>query len=82
MTEPPGLPTLVARFCAVPADRITADTRFDRLGGWGSLAALQLLAVLEREYGVELDLEQYMRIPTIGELAEHVQAHRADGPGR
>lgn len=65
--------TLVARFSRAPADEITAAFRFGAPGGWGSLAALQLLAAVEAEYAVSLDLPVYLKIATVAELVEHVR---------
>ncbi|MEU4569779.1 acyl carrier protein [Micromonospora sp. NPDC023956] len=78
----PTLRKLITRFSAVPEEQITLDTRFDRLGGWGSLAALQLLAAVESEYDVHLDLTEYLRLRTVGDLAGHLRDRRTDGAGR
>ncbi|MEU7114576.1 acyl carrier protein [Streptomyces sp. NPDC046182] len=66
------LQPLVARVAQIPADGIAPDSRFDGLGSWGSLAAMRLLAAVEQTYGVQLDLRSYMRLDTVGELAEEI----------
>lgn len=71
-----SLPALVARFCPLPAERIDAASAFAALDGWGSLAALQLLAAVEREYAVELDLPGFLALRTVGELAELIGSGR------
>ncbi|MFF5565540.1 acyl carrier protein [Streptomyces sp. NPDC012623] len=66
------LQSLVARVAQLPADAVDADSRFDGLGSWGSLAAMRLLAVVEQTYAVQLDLRSYMRLETVGELAAEI----------
>ncbi|GHB09616.1 MULTISPECIES: acyl carrier protein [Streptomyces] len=71
------LPGLVARVTRHPADEITADSRFSGLGRWGSLVAVRLLANIEQTYGVRLDLRDYLKIGTVGELADEISRHLA-----
>ncbi|MFF1561657.1 acyl carrier protein [Streptomyces sp. NPDC058279] len=63
---------LVARVSQHPVDDIAADTRFIGLGRWGSLAAMRLLAAVEQTYGVQLDLRSYMKLETVGGLADEI----------
>jgi acyl carrier protein len=72
-----GMRALVARFARTPGGEITAAYRLGPANGWGSLAALQLLAAVEDEYGLSLDLAAYLRIATVGELVEHVRGRLA-----
>ncbi|MER7466110.1 acyl carrier protein [Streptomyces sp. NPDC097981] len=79
VTEPAPAPELmetlrplVARVARHPAEELSADTRFETIGRWGSLAAMRLLATVEQTYGVQLDLRAYMRFATVGELAREI----------
>jgi acyl carrier protein len=63
---------LVAEVVELPADRISATSRFDALGDWGSYAALRLLAEVEVRFGVRLDLRHYLAIEVVGDLADAV----------
>ncbi|MFJ9328740.1 acyl carrier protein [Streptomyces sp. NPDC101230] len=63
---------LVARVAQRTPDDLTAETRFAGLGSWGSLAAMRLLAAVEQSYGVQLDLRSYMKLETVGELADEI----------
>jgi acyl carrier protein len=53
---------------------VTAASRFETLGNWGSMAALRLLALVEQRCTVTLDLRGYLAVETVAELAELVTA--------
>ncbi|MBZ6093501.1 acyl carrier protein [Streptomyces olivaceus] len=63
---------LVGKVTTVPHDEITAERRFEDLGRWGSLAAVRLLSAVEQQYGISLSLSAFMRIETVGELADRI----------
>jgi acyl carrier protein len=67
-----SLRPLVARVTQSLADELGADTRFAGLDGWGSLAAMHLLAAVEQSYRVQLDLRSYMKLETLGALSEEI----------
>lgn len=64
-----GLIVLVAR---VPARQVTVDSRFETLGNWSSLTALRLLAMIEQQWGIALDLREYFAIETVGGLVDAI----------
>jgi acyl carrier protein len=66
------LTRLVAQVSDDAAELIGRDTRFDGLGRWGSLAAMRLLASVEREFRVKMDLRRYVALQTVGELADEI----------
>lgn len=68
---------LVAEAAELPVDRISATSRFDELGEWGSFAALRLLAGVEGRFGVRLDLRDYLAIEHVGGLADAVSSATA-----
>jgi acyl carrier protein len=74
------LRTLVGRVTQRPADRLESESRLAGLVGWGSLAAMHLLAAVEQTYRVQLDLRSYMRFETVGELAAEISNLLAAAP--
>ena len=55
----------------IPADEITLDTTFERLGV-DSLDTVEMVMDLEEQLGVDLELED--KIATVGELVDFVES--------
>jgi acyl carrier protein len=62
----------ISRYAKATPSEIAADTRFETLSGWGSLARLQLLTTTEKHYAIRLDMQQYLRHETVGDLIRQV----------
>ncbi|MGB3438343.1 MAG: acyl carrier protein [Actinophytocola sp.] len=69
-----GVAGLVGQVTDVPADQITEDAQFDLLANWSSFAALRLLAGIEEQFGIRLDLQRYFAIRDVGGLVAAVSA--------
>ncbi len=52
---------------------IDPTSRFQELQAWDSVAALMVIAVIDREYGVVLDASKLVECQTVGELANVVE---------
>ncbi|MEV4118849.1 phosphopantetheine-binding protein [Micromonospora sp. NPDC049645] len=72
---------LVEQVADIPAAQLSPDVRFETLTNWTSLEALGLLAALEDELGVRLDLRAYLAVTAVGELVDLV-AGELDGAAR
>ena len=68
---------LIEQVTDVPAEEISASSRFESLANWTSLAALRLLTGIESRFSVQLDLRRYFAIDNVGELVSAVSAARA-----
>lgn len=64
-----------------PAGAISVGDRFDALANWTSFAALRLLAGVESDFGVRLDLREYLAIRDVGGLVDAISAGLS-APGR
>lgn len=53
---------------------ITLDTKFRELEAWDSLAGLSIIAMIDEEYDVILEGNEFKSIETIGELIAAIQA--------
>jgi acyl carrier protein len=58
---------LVQRVTETPD--VTETTKFEGLPNWVSLSALRLLADIEDEFEVRLDLRTYFAVTDVGELS-------------
>jgi acyl carrier protein len=52
-------------------DEIRTAT-FDAMAGWDSLRAVALLAVLDEEFGVQLDLPELLELETFDAMKRHL----------
>lgn len=61
---------------------VTGTTTFEGMPDWVSLSALRLLADIEDEFGVRLDLRTYFATPDVARLSALVTEALAtrDGP--
>ncbi len=54
---------------------IGMDTQQSDLGGWDSLAHIRVVMGVEREYGVQLDVEEIESIKSVRGFLDAVNAH-------
>lgn len=71
---------LIEQVADVPAERISPDVRFETLANWTSLEALRLLAAIEDDLGVRLDLREYLAVSAVGELIDLIAAELDGAP--
>jgi acyl carrier protein len=66
----------IANFCSQfeePAPSINLNTIFRNLDGWDSMTALMIIAMLDEEYGYQIDPEKFKSINLVGELYELIK---------
>jgi acyl carrier protein len=59
-------------FPQLPADQIPSATQ-DSLAAWDSVAAITLVAVIEEEFRVELDLERLADLTSFSAILAYLQ---------
>jgi acyl carrier protein len=64
-----------AVFPAATCDEIRS-ARFDTISGWDSLRGVTLLAVLDEEFGLQIDLQQLLDLGTFDAVKQHL-LHRS-----
>jgi len=57
------------------AELLTPDTEFRSLDKWGSLAALSIIAMVDEEYGVAIDADDFIVSKTIQDLYNQISKH-------
>lgn len=57
-----------------PAGTITADTRYQELDEWGSLASLSIISMIDDEYGHLITGADVRKRNTVKELYEYVES--------
>lgn len=71
----------VADLLAVPAESVSLDSGFDRLGV-DSAIAVSLLIEAEERYGVELPAEALFTNPNLNAVAEYLSVRARPGAAR
>ena len=54
------------------AEVLTPETEFRQLDDWSSLAALSIIAMVDEEYGVSIDSENFKNAKTIQDLFDQI----------
>ena len=55
---------------ALPRDQITDDISYNSFQSWDSLKHLQLVAMIEEEFGIELKMDDIIDMSTVGKIKE------------
>jgi len=58
--------TLFAETLDVPSEKLSEDSSPDNTPEWDSLAAMNLVSVIEDTFGVELSTQEIMKMRSIG----------------
>lgn len=67
MTQEMQFKTIVAQYCKVKPEEMTADMRFREDLGFSSLDFMSFLGELEDTFDIELEEEDALQVLTIGE---------------
>lgn len=65
-----------AQFDDLDAASLNAETEFKELDDWSSLTALNIIAMADEEYEVELKGDEIRKATTIGDLFELVKSKK------
>ena len=55
---------------AVPAEEITQQTTPDDVPKWDSLGHMNMVSVLEKEFGVQFEVDEIMEMATVQNILE------------
>lgn len=55
---------------------LTESTEFRNLNEWDSLAYLNIIAMLDEEYDVQIENADFKKLKTIGEIIAFVNSHK------
>ncbi|MDL1914027.1 MAG: acyl carrier protein [Bergeyella sp.] len=73
MEEKQFLENFSSIFDEVEANQLTMETKFKNIGEWSSLSALGLLAVMDEEYGVELNYNDINNSETVRDIFDIIK---------
>jgi len=68
---------LIVELCDIlEVEELLQDERFEDLAQWDSLNALSVIALLDSNYGIQMDDASLKRFASIKEFLQHVLASR------
>lgn len=53
---------------------VTEKTCADDIEGWDSLQHINILAMLEKEFGIEFDVDQIIALENVGDMVKAIEA--------
>ena len=54
---------------------VSLNDRFRDYEGWSSLKELSVLAMMDSEFGVELEMKDFNKLTTVGDLLDFIKTH-------
>lgn len=58
------------------AEGLTAETEFRNLDEWDSVTYLSVIAMLDEEYDIQIEMPQFKQLKTLGAIAEYIESHK------
>lgn len=57
----------------VEASELTADTEFRNLEEWDSVAYISVIAMMDEEYDIQIEMPIFKTLKTLGAIAEYIE---------
>ncbi len=58
------------------ASALSAETEFRSLSEWDSLGYLNVIAMLDEEYGIQIENAEFKQLKTVGDIINHIETNR------
>ena len=60
----------------VEATELTVDTQFRNLEDWDSVAYISVIAMMDEEYDIQIEMPVFKTLKTLGEIAEYIENNK------
>lgn len=60
----------------VEASELTADTEFRDLDEWDSVAYISVIAMMDEEYDIQIEMPIFKTLKTLGAIAEYIENNK------
>ena len=60
----------------VDASVLTAETEFRNLDEWDSVAYISVLAMMDEEYDIQIEMAQFKQLKTLGAIAACIEENK------
>ena len=60
----------------IEASELTVDTEFRTLDEWDSVAYISVIAMMDEEYDIQIEMPQFKQLNTMGAIAEYIENNK------
>ena len=60
----------------VDASVLTAETEFRNLDDWDSVAYISVIAMMDEEYDIQIEMAQFKQLKTLGAIAAYIEENK------
>lgn len=60
----------------VEVSELTADTEFRNLEEWDSVAYISVIAMMDEEYDIQIEMPIFKTLKTLGAIAEYIENNK------
>ena len=60
----------------IEASELTADTEFRNLDEWDSVAYISVIAMMDEEYDIQIEMAQFKQLKTLGAIAAYIEENK------
>ena len=60
----------------VDANVLTAETEFRNLDEWDSVAYISVIAMMDEEYDIQIEMAQFKKLKTLGAIAAYIEENK------
>ncbi len=60
----------------VDANELTAETEFRNLDEWDSVAYISVIAMMDEEYDIQIEMPTFKTLKTVGAIAEYIENNK------
>ena len=58
------------------ATELTAETEFRTLDEWDSVAYISVIAMMDEEYDIQIEMPTFKTLKTLGAIAEYIEKNK------
>ena len=60
----------------IEATELTAETEFRTLDEWDSVAYISVIAMMDEEYDIQIEMPTFNTLKTLGAIAEYIEKNK------
>lgn len=60
----------------VDANELTVETEFRNLDEWDSVAYISVIAMMDEEYDIQIEMPTFKTLKTVGAIAEYIENNK------
>lgn len=60
----------------IEATELKAETEFRNLKVWDSLAYISVIAMMDEEYDIQIEMPTFKTLKTIGDIAKYIESNK------